>query len=192
MTHSRYLLPIAIAVALVQIGILGSMIYGRAAILRDGREVTLSVLPVDPRDLLRGDYVRISYNISSLPAALVEEADKADPSERTVYVRLRPAASGVWEPVAARFGKPPDAQRQPQDVDIRGFSSVPPDAIGSSFLSVDYGIERFYLPEGEGKPIEEGIGERPFSMKVAVADDGTAQIKAFYDGDTLIHAEPIY
>ena len=26
-------------------------------ILRDGREITLKVEPVDPRDLLRGDYV---------------------------------------------------------------------------------------------------------------------------------------
>lgn len=188
---SRYLIPIALLVALLQIGVLYGMIHGRVSILRDGREVTLTVLPVDPRDLLRGDYVRIGYTISSLPVALVEEPEKADPAERVVYVRLRPNADGVSEAVAARFGERPHAAPEPQDIDIRGVTYVSPDAL-SSFLPVDYGIERFYLPEGEGRPIEQGVGVRPFSMKVAVAADGTAQIKAFYDGDKLIHSEPLY
>jgi len=48
------------------------------------------------------------------------------------------------------------------------------------------------LPEGEGKPIEQGLGERPFRMKIAVGEGGTAQIKAFYDGDELIYTEPVY
>ena len=70
--HARYLVAIAIVAAVVLIGVLGSMIMGRAAILRDGREIVLEVLPVDPRDLLRGDYVRLDYNISSLPIELFE------------------------------------------------------------------------------------------------------------------------
>ncbi|EAB6717932.1 hypothetical protein DUP91_26775, partial [Salmonella enterica subsp. enterica] len=55
-------------VALLQVGFLGWMIQGRAAILRDGREVLLRVQPVDPRDLLRGDYVVMSYLASDVPA----------------------------------------------------------------------------------------------------------------------------
>lgn len=193
MTHSRLLIPIAALVALLQIGVLGSMIYGRASILRNGSEVTLKVLPVDPRDLLRGDYVSLTYNVSQLPGALFEPAGEADAGEHVVYVRLRPGADGIAEAVAARFGEPPRAVREPQDVDLRGTTySTPANLPQHTSIGIDYGIERFYLPEGEGRPIEDGIREREFRMKVAVAEDGTGQIKAFYDGDTLIFAEPLY
>ncbi len=191
--HSRFLILIALTVALVQVGALGSMIMGRAAILRDGSEVVLRVLPVDPRDLLRGDYVRLDYNISSLPADLF---DGTDPSEeelasRTVFVRVKPGQEGFWEPVAARFGAPPAEPAAEDEVDIRGETFVG-SLENAKLIAVDYGIERFYLPEGEGRPIEEGIRERTFLMTVAVADNGTAQIKAFHDGDTLIYTEPLY
>jgi uncharacterized membrane-anchored protein len=191
--HSRYLVAIAIAVALVQIGVLASMIMSRAAILRDGREVVLEVQPVDPRDLLRGDYVRLGYNISSLPIELFERAasDPVELDSDTVYVRVRPEEGGIWQPVAARFGEPPRSPVGEKEVDIRGTTLVR-NISGSTQISVDYGIERFYLPEGEGRPIEEGLGERSFRMAVAVSGDGTAQIKAFYDGDELIYREPLY
>ena len=45
------------AAALVQVALLTVMIVDRVQILRDGKEVTLKSRPVDPRDLLRGDYV---------------------------------------------------------------------------------------------------------------------------------------
>ena len=54
----------ALVVALAQIGFLGWIIAGRAAVLRDGREITLKIEPVDPNDLLRGDYVSLFYEIS--------------------------------------------------------------------------------------------------------------------------------
>ena len=196
MTSSRKLVFAALAVALVQIGILSWMIASRAMILRSGREVVLEVEPVDPRDLLRGDYVRLGYNISSLPAELFGKAGMTTEPQvladgLVVYVRLRPGADGIWQPVAAAYGAPPPAARQPEEVDVRGTAQYWPSPTARR-LSVDYGIERFYLPEGQGKPIEDAMRERKFRMKVAVAGDGTAQIKAFYDGDALIYSEPLY
>lgn len=35
--------------------------------IRTGKEVLLEILPVDPRDLLRGDYVVLNYKINRLP-----------------------------------------------------------------------------------------------------------------------------
>lgn len=191
--HSRYLVAIAVVVALVQIGVLASMIMGRAAILRDGREVVLEVLPVDPRDLLRGEYVRLDYNISSVPIELFEglAPDKADLDTDIVYVRVAPDEAGIWEPVAARFGAAPQAPAGTDEVDIRGETFVR-NVSRAQFVAVDYGIERFYLPEGEGQAVEENLRQRNFRMAVAVDDHGTAQIKAFYDGETLIYREPLY
>lgn len=192
MTASRKLMLTALAIALVQIGILSWMIVGRAMILRSGQEVVLEVQPVDPRDLLRGDYVRLGYNISSVPAELfAKDNAAADPDERTVFVRLRPGADGIWQVVAASYGAPPAGGPGAGEVDMRGTADYGR-GTGVASIGVDYGIERFYLPEGQGRPIEDAMRERKFRMKVAVAGDGTAQIKAFYDGDALIYSEPLY
>ena len=57
----------ALAVAfLVQAGLVGWLVADRALLLKNGHEVRLAVVPVDPRDLLRGDYIVLSYGISRL------------------------------------------------------------------------------------------------------------------------------
>lgn len=191
--NRRWLLPIAVVVAAIQIAFLLSMIAGRASVLRSGQEIMLEVEPVDPRDLLRGDYVVLGYNISSIPADLFAErpegTEQAD--ERTVFVRLKPGEDGIWQPVAARYGEPPDPAPAGDEVDIRGTaSSVWFEQTAS--VAVRYGIERFYVPEGEGRAIEADLRQRAFRMKVAVAGDGAAQIKSFHDGETMLYAEPLY
>ena len=189
MSGRRWLLPIAVAVALAQIGFLWSMIAGRAAILRDGREVTLAVEPIDPRDLLRGDYVVLGYNISSLSIEIFTAPPPGD--EETVFVRLKAGEDGVWKPVVARYGVPPEPASAADEVDIKGRAG-PIWAEQMGWVNVRYGIERFYVPEGEGRAIEAAIGDRSFRMKVAVAADGAAQIKSFHDGETMLYAEPFY
>lgn len=188
--NRRWLIGAATAVAVLQIGFLVSMIAGRAAVLRNGEVVTLEVHPVDPRDLLRGDYVILSYNISSVAAELFEENPDGD-GRSTVYVRLRAGEEGIWKAVAARYGDVPQAPAEAGDIDIRGEAS----ASWSGHVTdiwVTYGIERFYVPEGEGRAIETDLRERPFRMRVAVASDGAAQIKSFHDGDRMLYAEPLY
>ena len=77
------------AAILLQCALLVLMVADRVRILREGREVTLQTRPVDPRDLLRGDYVVLGYDISQLPAgALAGPADgRANP---VVFVKLAP------------------------------------------------------------------------------------------------------
>jgi uncharacterized membrane-anchored protein len=193
MIPRRLLLPIALGVALLQIGVLVFMIASRAEILRTGTEVTLQVEPVDPRDLLRGDYVVLGYNISRIPAAILTETPQGDGavSEQTIFVRLKADGDGIWQPVAARYDAPLAALAADGEVDIRGTTH----RLWSSqteFIDVLYGIERFYVPEGEGRDIERNLTTRAFTMKVSVNANGAAQIKSFYDGATLLYAEPIY
>lgn len=193
MTARRRLLIAAAAVAAVQIGFLVSMIAGRAAILRSGQEVVLEVRPIDPRDLLRGDYVVLGYNISSLPVDLFAERPKGTEQggARAVFVRLKAEDDGIWQPVAARYDAPPEPAPRAGEVDIRGVSeSIWFDSTPS--ITLRYGIERFYVPEGEGRAIEGDLRERAFTMKVAVAADGAAQIKSLHDGETMLYAEPLY
>lgn len=191
MTGRRLILA-ALVVALVQIGFLGWSLYGRAAILQHGREIALRIRPVDPRDLLRGDYVALSYDISTLPAELVRDAPPRDDREiKSMTVRVRPGADGLAEPVAVFLGAEPATPASGDEVDLKARASTNWRA-DTVTIPVTYGIERFYLPEGEGRPIENAVGERSFIMRVAVSSGGVPQIKALYDGETRLYAEPLY
>jgi uncharacterized membrane-anchored protein len=68
---SRYFWPLLIFVALVQTAALFKIVYDKDSLLKSGREITLPVKPVDPRDIFRGDYVTLGYDISSLNASQV-------------------------------------------------------------------------------------------------------------------------
>ena len=151
MTANRTILA-ALVVALAQIGFLGWIIAGRAAVLRDGREITLKVEPVDPRDLLRGDYVSLYYEISRIPVSqitnLPQEAYLS--AESPLYVRVK---KGGRRLLASGFGDldaPLEAAPGADEADIRGIVGAGWDLSPGTSLDPDYGIERFYLPEGEG------------------------------------------
>ena len=62
--------PFHFAGALITIALMwGSvlwMIESRASILRGGQEIVLKTEPIDPRDFLRGRYVRLNFDISQV------------------------------------------------------------------------------------------------------------------------------
>lgn len=187
------LLASALIVALLQIGFLSWVIVGRAAILRNGAEVLLRVEPIDPRDLLRGDYVRLGYAISNLPLGLIADRppDMTISEAGPITVRLAPGAEGTWSAVSAFLDNPPEPPGAGQ-VDIAGRVEAGWSMSPDGMLRAEYGIERFYVPEGKGLAIERVTRERPFTVVVAVADDGTAQVKALMDGAKRVFEEPLY
>ena len=71
MISGKRLLLSAIVLSLLQIGFLGWIIASRAGVLRSGTEVLLRIQPVDQRDLLRGDYVSLRYDIDRIPATII-------------------------------------------------------------------------------------------------------------------------
>lgn len=184
----------AIVLTLVQVGFLGWMIAGRAAILRTGSEVLLRVEPVDPRDLLRGDYVSLNYEITNIPASIITNIrEGASITEKgPIFVRLHKGPDGFWRAASASLDVPASAPPELGEADIRGevVSGRPLEAGGS--VQAHYGIERFYLPEGAGRAIEKDMRVRPFAMRVALARDGAAQIRALVDEGRTLFEEPLY
>ncbi len=182
---------IALVVALVQTSILGYMIEGRASILRSGTEVLLKTAPVDPRDLLRGDYVILTYDISNISTTSISGTRPKEGEVARLNVRLKPGADGFWIVSQASFD--PLAAEDGSVVLL----SLPITMYGWEWenagnLMVSYGIERFYVPEGEGKPIEDGRNEGRVSVAARVSEDGQAQIRALMlDGEPL-YEEPLY
>src|SRR5690606_1773289 len=88
----------AVITALLQTGILYAGIEKRASVLRSGAEVTLQTEPFDPRDLMRGDYVVLGYEISSLSRKSIQGEHRT--GSRAVYVTVKPDATGI-----ARFSR---------------------------------------------------------------------------------------
>ena len=181
----------ALIAALMQCGILGYMIQSRASILQNGTEVILKTEPVDPRDLMRGDYVTLGYSITRFPASEIEGGLNTYFKEASpVYVALKKGEGGIWE--KSRAAVTPFSDLKPDEVLIAGRAENGFTPQTSDILRVSYGIERFYVPEGEGKPIEEGQSERRIMAKVMVDGTGKAQMKALMDNGAALYEEPIY
>lgn len=182
---------VALFIAIVQTAILGYMIEGRASILRSGTDVLLKTAPVDPRDLLRGDYVILSYDISTISTTSITGTRPETGDVARLHVRLKPGADGFWTVSAASFD--PLAEEDgsvvllSQPVTIYDWEWQ-----NAGNLTVSYGIERFYVPEGEGTPIEDGRNQGRVSVAARVSEDGQAQIRALMLDNEPLYEEPLY
>lgn len=69
--------------------IFGALIFSKEYILKTGTDILLKIEPVDPRDLFRGDYVRLRYSISRINLNETEyEETESFERDDLVYVNL--------------------------------------------------------------------------------------------------------
>ncbi len=113
---------------------------------RSGQEMWLKTVPVDPRDLLSGHYVALSYDINTPSADGCAEL-LAQPEGAAVFIELKPSTETghiagreveVWEAKACRAGAEGLAGPWAKGVVRRGSWRAP---------SIEFGIERFYVTE---------------------------------------------
>lgn len=186
--------PIAAAIvaAALQTAVLGYMVESRASILRSGEDIKLKTLPVDPRDLLRGDYVILSYPISTISKDIVTGDIPKDSQQVRMAVRLKPGADGLWTASEASFGDlaPAEGSVVLRTLPFEYYSSV--DNVLPETLFVSYGIERYYVPEGEGKVLEDARNQEELEVEARVSKDGTPQIARLILKGEPIYDEPLY
>ncbi|MDA9522592.1 hypothetical protein XI06_20480 [Bradyrhizobium sp. CCBAU 11434] len=171
---------------LVQCALLVLMVADRMQILREGREVTLQTRPLDPRDLLRGDYVTLGYDITQLPAGALAGQPSAERNP-VVFVKLAPDAGGLYQAVSVHAA--PVAVTAPEIL-IRGRVTYSCGSNGRIFcdkLTIRYGLESYFVPEGEGKTLEQARNQQKLRVVAAVLPSGRAAIKRL-----LLDGEPIY
>lgn len=125
-----------------------------------GQEVKLRTVPVDPRDLLYGDYVTLSYDISRLDPSLWKETGKTAERGQPIYVVLKPGSDGYAVPVAAYGSRP---ALRAGEVALKGRVSYS----WNDGIAVMYGLEKYYVPEGTGKPLEQKASRLAVRLKVA-------------------------
>ena len=178
-------LRIAVVIVLQSVALLG-MIGMKQYTLSTGVPVVLKTQPIDPRSLFRGDYVRLNYAISRLVLDQIG-GDKEFQRGDAVYVVLKPGDE-YWEPVSAHRGYPVAAAGQ---VVIKGkvqYSShqrwqdpgpapTPPPPSARS-INVKYGVENYFVPEGEGRELERPKPGEIMSIRVVVDKYGNPAIKA--------------
>ena len=186
------LLPRYILAALLLCGLILAMIVPRAAILRNGKEVRLEIVPVDPRDLFRGDYVVLSYRIGTVDQP--KDTTNSPTRGQKVFVTLRPDANNKFRAIAISAEAPAVSG---SDIVISGTVSSPSACalneagardckLANRAVEVRYGLESYFVPQGEGRKIETTDKAR-LEVVAAVASSGQAAIKRL-----LIDGKPVY
>ncbi len=164
---------LALVLGLQTAWILGTTVVQERGLAK-GQVILLETQPVDPRDLLRGDYLTLNYKISDVPLNTFSPPQVNPlPPGTTVYVALEPrgafyaVAKASTEPIAAETGQ----------VILRGRAQA---WWSTSSTHVEYRLERYFVREGTGNPPRGKI-----TVQVAVPASGRGQIK-----DVLIDGKP--
>ncbi|OON68294.1 GDYXXLXY domain-containing protein [Hymenobacter sp. CRA2] len=164
--HRRRWVLLAIGAQVVFLLLVAAAGY---AVTNYGRTVTLRTSPIDPRDLLRGDYVTLNYDISQVPRRLWRGS--AEPRRRRpVYVELQPDSAGFHRAVAVYPDEP--ATLPTGHVVLRGWVAN----AWRQGLQLRYGLERYYVPEGTGLQLERQSRRGPLRVHVSIAPWGQARI----------------
>ena len=111
--------------ALAQTAVLAYMVTDRVRLLSSGREITLPIIPVDPRDLFRGEYVRLGYDIGRVPVSLLD--GPAPGANDPFYVVIEKQADGAWKPVKVSRAFPKETS--PDRVVLKGRAGLRADAV---------------------------------------------------------------
>ncbi|MEY4186415.1 MAG: hypothetical protein RIT02_1449 [Planctomycetota bacterium] len=160
---SHYRSPVLATAVVFQLLVLMSIVAGHYSDIARGQSVLLKVIPVDPRDLFRGDYVILSYEFSrELPRET--SSDYRSLTGREIFIPLVPAADGQhYRSGGATWTKPESG------LFLKGWV----DADGRH----EFGIDQFFVQEGKGLMYEDAVLRSELSAEVSVDPDGKAILK---------------
>ena len=167
-----------IIAAALQILVLGYMAGEREAVAVHGTRVWLRTTPVDPRDLFRGDYVRLGYEASTVPRqrwggnlskTMAKRGDR-------VYALLAQGPDGLFEVQTLTEARPASG------LFLRGRV----ENCWTSAMNVRYGIEAYFMQQGTALAVEwernrDGV-QIPLEMEVAVGANGIAVLRTHRSG----------
>jgi len=121
-----------------------------------GEDISLLTVPVDPRDLLYGDYVTLRYEIeevakSEIPTSILREIEKRPNSNQlTVYGKL--VKQGDFYVLDSLTDKKPKGSiyltGKLNRYDYQNNTGI-------SVHSINFGLDRYYVPENTGKELED-------------------------------------
>ncbi|MBT3205708.1 MAG: GDYXXLXY domain-containing protein [Gammaproteobacteria bacterium] len=177
---------------LFQIISVASIAITKESILLSGKQITLQTAPIDPRDIFKGDYVKLKYNLSSIPVHQLEKEIKKHGLKKgqKVYLTITTDQYGLGH-AEKLYLNPPD-----NNIYLTGhvtshwpYKNYQPDSEddfnkNKQPVSMKFGIEQYYVEQGQGKVMENILGKRddfqqPMLVKVAVAENGNSVVHSF-------------
>lgn len=194
MKGKSYLPSVFIGLAILfQVGVVATMAISREWILATGKSYTFQTAPIDPRDIFRGDYVRLNYLFSSVPVSQLDEAILKGGLRKgqKVYLTLSKDINGVSRGERLLLTPPQDKPF------IRGYSlyhwpyryyreqsAEKRKKVRLWPVSIKYGIEQYYVEQGHGQELEKIRGSRnsfqlPMLVHVGVSDSGEAVLRSY-------------
>ena len=133
-----------------------------------GQRVVLATTPIDPTDLLHGDFVRLHYAIGDNALNLWHGAS-APTRRQAVFVLLAPGPDSLSTAVGVYPQAPKPGAGQAV---LRGWVT---DVYRGSF-ALRFNLERYYVPEGSGLRLEKAGRLHPLRVRVSIAPWGQARI----------------
>jgi uncharacterized membrane-anchored protein len=166
----RMFFPVVVA---AQLCVLGVMIAKQEIILAKGEKIILQCEPIDPRSLFSGDYVVLNYKISTIkPEMLV--ANTMFEKHDTIYTALEKKEGDRYYTVVA-VGKDSEQLRKKYPVVMKGIVDNTWDGV-----RIRYGIESYFVPQNEGKMIEQDM--KNVTVEVSVLESGASAISKLFIG----------
>lgn len=174
-TYQKILFPVLVA---AQIAVLGFMITKQELLLARGTKVLLKCQPIDPRSLFSGDYVILNYEISVIGEDIIAKSGIKDTDRlerKDIYVALKPKPDGKYYTAAAVSENSVELKKT-YPLFIKGRVEY-----ASNTLQIKYGVESYFVPQKEGKIIEESL--KDVSVEVSISESGESAIsKLFIEG----------
>jgi uncharacterized membrane-anchored protein len=168
-----------IAAIILQVIVLAYMAGEREYISKFGKVIHLRTAPIDPRDLFRGDYVRLNYEISRLAVRNIIDVKNLNDIKKgdKLYVSLQEGINGLYALETAQLQKPEESLYLTGRIPM-GQGNLRP----RHPININYGIEAYFVEQGKGRDIEKRRGNRrgvqvPLEMAIAVGGNGKAVIK---------------
>jgi uncharacterized membrane-anchored protein len=154
-------LKLAAAWTAIQLLFFVGWTYREETRLTSGPSILVRVVPVDPRDLLRGQYLTLGYEFSRDWDSM--GAGVRLTSGTPVWVVLRPDAEFY---VPARLSPTAAPALGPGEVALKGRVS------GGRYV---FGVERYFVPEGSATPPASDL-----TVRLRVGSDGAPRIEQVY------------
>lgn len=148
-----------------------------------GQEILLETMPLDPRDLFRGDHVVLNYKISQVEESKIPDELKNDDSKyfaKNLYAVLK-SVGNFYEVERISINKPESGiylkcryDYRDEAADQSKFETrvqPQPAVVTSHIYHFSYFLDRYFVPENTGAELEKLSREGKLAAKVKVYGD---------------------
>lgn len=175
--------------------VLATGVYIQEDLRRNGQQVILATVPVDPRDVLRGDYVDLAYEIgrSEKATTFAKNMTESAPIYALLTLgednRVVDYTFSITEPKEGVYIRGEGVVEEYEFYQDEG-KNKNPILVKEKRGSIRYPqIEQYFVPEGKGWAIgrmgQTGSGKK-LEAKIVLDDNGRAQIlELLVDGKTI-------